>query len=62
MRFAGGCVITGVSDASSSDDESVASGVCADPLAFEELGLLNHFVIVAGSKPETLDVTCCTND
>lgn len=52
----------GLSDASSSDEESVASPVCADPLVFEELGLLNHLVIVAGSSPDTLDVTFFTND
>lgn len=62
MVLAGGCKAMGLSGASSSDEESVASPVCADPLVFEELGLLNHFVIVAGSSPDTLDVTFFTND
>lgn len=62
MLFAGGCRAIGLSGASSSVEESVASPVCADPLVFEELGLLNHFVMVAGSSPVILDVTFFTND
>lgn len=62
MRLDGGCVTVGLSGASSSVDESVASAAGVDPLAFEELGLLNHLVMVAGNKPDTLDVTFFTND
>lgn len=53
---------TGLSSASSSVEESVASAIGADPLVFDELGLLNHFVIVDGSKLDTLDVTFMTKD
>lgn len=62
ILFDGGGIVMGLSGASSSVEESVASPVCADPLVFEELGLLNHLVIVAGSSPDTLDVTLFTND
>lgn len=46
----------------SSSDESEASAIDDEPFAFEVLGLLNHFVSVDGSKPDTLDVTFLTKD